>query len=220
MTSKDHIRLVETYGAHNYHPLPVVISKAEGVWVWDVEGTKYLDMLASYSALNQGHRHPAIVRALIDQVARVTLTSRAFHNDQIGPFFKDLAELTAMPKVLPMNSGAEAVETALKAARKWGYTKKGVPADSAHVIACANNFHGRTISIVSWSTEPQYREGFGPFTPGFSVIEYGSVKDLERAITPATVAFVVEPIQGEAGILLPPPGYLKEAREVSVTRAA
>jgi ornithine--oxo-acid transaminase len=215
MTSKDHIELCERHGAHNYHPLPVVIARGEGVWVWDVEGNRYLDMLASYSALNQGHRHPAILEALREQCGRVTLTSRAFYNDQIGPFFQELAELVGLGRVLPMNSGAEAVETAIKAARKWGYTRKGVAAGSAEIIACANNFHGRTTTIVSFSTEEQYREGFGPFTPGFKLVDYGDARALERAITPATVAFLVEPIQGEAGILIPPPGFLREAREIT-----
>jgi ornithine--oxo-acid transaminase len=202
------------YGANNYQPLPVVIEKGEGAWVWDVEGKKYLDCLSAYSALNQGHRHPAIVKAAKDQLDRVTLTSRAFHNDQMGPFLRDICELTGFSKALPMNSGAEAVETALKAVRKWGVKVKGVPENRAEVVACANNFHGRTIAIISMSTEAQYRDGFGPLTPGFKIVEYGDADALERAITPNTVAFIVEPIQGEGGVIMPPEGYLKRVREI------
>ncbi|MDP3775885.1 MAG: ornithine--oxo-acid transaminase [Gemmatimonadales bacterium] len=202
------------YGAKNYQPLPVVIEKGEGAWVWDVEGKKYLDCLSAYSALNQGHRHPAIVKAAKDQLDRVTLTSRAFHNDQMGPFLRDICELTGFSKALPMNSGAEAVETALKAVRKWGVKVKGVPENRAEVIACANNFHGRTIAIISMSTEAQYQDGFGPLTPGFKIVEYGDADALERAITPNTVAFIVEPIQGEGGVIMPPEGYLKRVREI------
>ncbi|MEK6610272.1 MAG: ornithine--oxo-acid transaminase [Gemmatimonadota bacterium] len=205
---------VSKYGANNYQPLPVVIEKGEGAWVWDVEGKKYLDCLSAYSALNQGHRHPAIVKAAKDQLDRVTLTSRAFHNDQMGPFLRDICELTGFSKALPMNSGAEAVETALKAVRKWGVKVKGVPENRAEVIACANNFHGRTIAIISMSTEAQYRDGFGPLTPGFKIVEYGDADALERAITPNTVAFIVEPIQGEGGVIMPPEGYLKRVREI------
>lgn len=202
------------YSANNYQPLPVVIEKGEGAWVWDVEGKKYLDCLSAYSALNQGHRHPAIVKAAKDQLDRVTLTSRAFHNDQMGPFLRDICELTGFSKALPMNSGAEAVETALKAVRKWGVKVKGVPENRAEVIACANNFHGRTIAIISMSTEAQYQDGFGPLTPGFKIVEYGDADALERAITPNTVAFIVEPIQGEGGVIVPPEGYLKRVREI------
>ena len=212
--TEQYLAEVSKYSAKNYKPLPVVIEKGEGAWVWDVEGKKYLDCLSAYSALNQGHRHPAIVKAAKDQLDRVTLTSRAFHNDQMGPFVKDICELTGFAKALPMNSGAEAVETALKAARKWGHKVKGVPENRAEIIACANNFHGRTIAIISMSTEAQYRDGFGPMTPGFKIVEYGDADALERAITPNTVAFLVEPIQGEGGVIMPPDGYLRRVREI------
>lgn len=205
---------VDQYSAHNYHPLPVVLAKGEGCWVWDVEGNKYCDMLSAYSALNQGHRHPAIVAALVDQVEKITLTSRAFHNDQMGPFLKELCTIAGFAKALPMNSGAEAVETALKAVRRWGYQKKQIPTDQAEIIVCANNFHGRTISTISFSTEAVYRDGFGPFTPGFTVIPYGDAAALEQAITPNTVAFLVEPIQGEGGVIIPAVGYLQAVREI------
>ncbi len=208
------IELAEKYAAHNYHPLPVVIARAKGVWVWDPDGRKLMDMLAAYSAVNQGHCHPKIVAALHEQAERVTLTSRAFHNDQFGPLCELLCTMSGFEKVLMMNTGAEAVETAIKMARKWAYTKKGVPHDQAEIIACENNFHGRTTTVVSFSTEPQYREGFGPFTPGFKVIPYGDADALERAIGPNTAAFLVEPIQGEAGIVLPPAGYLSRAAEI------
>ncbi len=208
------IQLAETYGAHNYHPLPVVITTAKGVWVKDPEGKKYLDCLSSYSALNQGHRHPAVIKALTQQAKKATLTSRAFHNDQIGWFFKELCEISGYEAVLPMNSGAEAVETALKTARKWGYKVKGIQPDKAEIIVCANNFHGRTIAIVGFSTEAQYKDGFGPFTEGFKIIEYGNADALKNAVTPNTAAFLVEPIQGEAGIIVPPAGYLKQAQEI------
>lgn len=211
MTTKDYISMEEKYGAHNYHPLDVVIERAEGVWVYDVEGKKYLDCLAAYSAVNQGHCHPRIVKALKEQADKVTLTSRAFRNDQLPLLYKELSELTGYEISLPMNSGAEAVETALKAARKWGYTVKGIPANQGEIIACSNNFAGRTISIVSFSTEEQYKSGFGPFTPGFKIVEYGNIKSLEEAITPNTIAFIVEPIQGEGGVVVPPEGYLKAA---------
>ena len=204
----------EKYGAHNYHPLPVVLEKGQGVWVWDVEGKKFMDMLSAYSALNQGHNHPAIIKAAKDQLDRITLTSRAFLHDKQGAFFKKLAVLTGKDKVLPMNSGAEAVETALKAVRKWGYLKKRVPEGKAEIIVCEGNFHGRTITIVGFSTEEQYKAGFGPFSPGFVVVPYGNVKALEKAITPNTVAFMVEPIQGEAGVVVPPAGYLSEAYDL------
>ena len=212
--TQEFISLAETYGAHNYHPLPVVIERGEGVWVWDVEGKKYMDCLSAYSALNQGHCHPRLIATVKEQAERVTLTSRAFHNAEIGPFCKELGELCGMDTVLPMNSGAEAVETALKAARKWGYEVKGVPDGQAEIIACEGNFHGRTITIVGFSTEEQYREGFGPFTPGFIVVPYGDADAVEAAITPNTVAFLVEPIQGEGGVILPPNGYLRQAREI------
>ncbi|HIE37995.1 MAG TPA: ornithine--oxo-acid transaminase [Anaerolineales bacterium] len=214
MNTQDYIRLEETYGARNYKPLDVVITRAEGAWVWDVEGNRYLDFLGAYSAVNQGHCHPRILRALVEQAGRVTLTSRAFRNDQLPLLEKELCELTGYEMAMPMNSGAEAVETALKAARKWGYTVKGVPDGQAEVITCVGNFHGRTITIVTFSTEPQYREGFGPFTPGFVTVPYGDADALEAAITPNTVAFLVEPIQGEGGVIVPPEGYLREVREV------
>ena len=208
-----YIELEEKYGAHNYHPLDVVIERAEGVWVYDVEGKRYLDCLASYSAVNQGHCHPKILAALIEQASKVTLTSRAFRNDQLPLLYKELHDLTGFEMSLPMNSGAEAVETAIKAARKWGYKVKGIPEGKAKIIACANNFHGRTTTIISFSTDEQYRDGFGPFTPGFTVIPFGDRHALRSAITPNTCAFLVEPIQGESGIIIPPAGYLKEAEE-------
>jgi len=211
MDSKDLILIEDLYGAHNYHPLDVVICKAQGIWMHDVEGRKYLDFLSAYSAVNQGHRHPRIVRALFDQARKLTLTSRAFRNDQWPLLAKELAEMTGYTMVLPMNSGAEAVETAVKTARKWAYQKKGVPQDRAEIIACANNFHGRTVTAVSFSTEPLYRQDFGPFTPGFPIIPFGDADALEKAITPNTAAFIVEPIQAEAGILIPPDGFLKRA---------
>lgn len=208
------IELAERHGAHNYHPLPVVVTRGEGVWVWDDAGNRYLDMLSSYSALNQGHRHPRILEAARAQLDRVTLTSRAFHNDQLGPFLARLSEVSGFTRALPMNSGAEAVETGLKACRKWGYTVKGVPADRARIVVAENNFHGRTISIVSYSTEPQYRAGFGPFTPGFDVVPYGDAAAIAAAITPDTVAVHLEPIQGEAGVVVPPEGYLRAVRRI------
>ena len=211
MQSQAFIRMEEQYGAHNYHPLDVVIERGEGVWVYDVEGRKYLDCLAAYSAVNQGHCHPRIMQAVVEQVKRVTLTSRAFRNDQLPLLYKLLHDLTGYDMSLPMNSGAEAVETAVKAARKWGYTVKGIPKDQAQIIVCANNFHGRTTTIVSFSTDEQYRDGFGPLTPGFVVIPFGDAAALEAAITPNTAAFLVEPIQGEAGIVIPPEGFLKKA---------
>jgi ornithine--oxo-acid transaminase len=212
--SQSLIALEERYGAHNYHPLDVVIERAEGVWVTDVDGNRYLDCLAAYSAVNQGHCHPRILQALLDQSKRVTLTSRAFRNDQLPLLYQQLHDLTGYGMSLPMNSGAEAVETAIKAARKWGYTMKGIPADQAEIIACEGNFHGRTTTIISFSTEPQYREGFGPLTPGFVTSPYGDADALERAITPNTAAFIVEPIQGEAGIIIPPEGFLKRAEAI------
>jgi ornithine--oxo-acid transaminase len=214
MRKEDYIDIENTYGAHNYHPLDVVIERAFGVWVWDVDGRKYLDCLSAYSAVNQGHCHPRILQAAADQCRRVTLTSRAFRNDQLPLLYRDLHALTGMDMALPMNTGAEAVETALKAARKWGYTVKGIPDDKAEIIVCADNFHGRTISIISFSTEEQYKSGFGPLTPGFRVVPYGDVKALREAITPNTCAFLVEPIQGEAGIVIPPDGYLRAAERI------
>ena len=212
--TEDYVEIENEYGAHNYHPLDVVIERAEGVWVYDVEGQKYLDCLASYSAVNQGHCHPKILQTLIDQAHKVTLTSRAFRNEQLPLLCKELHELTGFDMVLPMNSGAEAVETAVKTARKWGYARKGIPEDLAEIIVCANNFHGRTVTTISFSTEKQYRRGFGPFTPGFKVVPFGDAQALRQAMTLNTCAFLVEPIQGEAGIMVPPEGFLKEAAEI------
>ena len=214
MQQSEYIGLEDQYGAHNYKPLDVVLTRGKGVWVWDVDGNKYLDCLAAYSAVNQGHCHPKIMQAMVEQAGKLTLTSRAFRNDQLGPFYKELCELTNSHKVLPMNSGAEAVETAIKTVRKWGYTVKGVPEDKAEIIVCENNFHGRTISIVSFSTDENSRAGFGPFTPGFKCVPFGDADAFEAAITENTVAFLVEPIQGEAGVMIPPEGYLKKAREI------
>jgi ornithine--oxo-acid transaminase len=209
MTSKDYIALEEKYGAHNYNPLNVVIDRAQGVWVYDVEGNKYLDCLSAYSAVNQGHCHPRIIKALKDQADKVTLTSRAFRNTQLPLLYKKLNELTGYELSLPMNSGAEAVETALKAARKWGCKVKGIPEDKAEIITCRNNFAGRTISLISFSTDAQYRDGFGPFTPGFVTVDFGDSDSLEEAITPNTIAILLEPIQGEGGVIIPPQGYIK-----------
>jgi ornithine--oxo-acid transaminase len=211
MTTNDFIAIEEQYGAHNYHPLDVVIERGKGVWVWDVDGNKYLDCLAAYSAVNQGHCHPRIVAALKEQADKITLTSRAFRNDQLPLLCKEICELTGYQTFLPMNSGAEAVETALKAVRKWGYKVKGIPEHKAEIITCQNNFSGRTISIVSFSTEEQYKDGFGPFTSGFTNVPFGDADALEKAITPNTAAFLIEPIQGEGGVLVPPAGYLKKA---------
>ncbi|MBX3080779.1 MAG: ornithine--oxo-acid transaminase [Anaerolineae bacterium] len=213
-TSQDYIDLEQKYGANNYHPLDVVIHEASGCWVTDVDGKRYLDCLSAYSAVNQGHAHPKIRQAMIDQVERVTLTSRAFRNDQLGPFYETLSTLTGYPRILPMNTGAEAVETAIKLARKWGYKVKGVPDGQAEIIVCDGNFQGRTTTIISFSPEPQYRDGFGPFTPGFKLIPYGDADALEAAITPNTVAFMLEPIQGEGGVIIPPSGFLKRAAEI------
>ena len=212
--TSEFVELEELYGAHNYHPLDVVIERAKGVWVYDVEGNRYMDCLASYSALNQGHCHPKILKAMIEQAHKVTLTSRAFRNDQLPLLYKELYELTGYEMALPMNSGAEAVETAIKAARKWGYKVKGIPDGKAEIVVCANNFHGRTVTAVSFSTDEQYRDGFGPFTPGFKIIPFGDAKALRDAITPNACAFLVEPIQGEAGIIIPPEGYLREAAAI------
>ena len=214
MQSTNYIETEQRFGAHNYKPLDVVLARGEGVWVWDVDGNVYMDCLSAYSAVNQGHCHPRIGEALVAQAKRLTLTSRAFRNDQLAAFYREICELTRSHKVLPMNSGAEAVETAIKTVRKWGYTVKGVPENRAEIIVCQNNFHGRTISIVSFSTDPGARKGFGPFTPGFKVIPYGDAQSLEAAITPNTVGFLVEPIQGEAGVIIPPAGYLKKVREI------
>jgi ornithine--oxo-acid transaminase len=214
MNTQDFIKIEEQYGAHNYHPLDVVIEKAEGVWVYDVEGKKYLDCLSAYSAVNQGHVHPEILKALLDQAKKVTLTSRAFRNDQLPLLYKELSEMTGYDMSLPMNSGAEAVETAVKLARKWAYQVKKVPRHQAEIIVAGNNFHGRTVTIVSFSTEPLYRDDFGPFTPGFVVVEYGNIDALEKAINPNTAAILLEPIQGEAGVIMPPAGYLKKVAEL------
>jgi ornithine--oxo-acid transaminase len=208
------VDLENLYGANNYHPLDVVIERAEGVWVYDIEGKRYLDCLAAYSAVNQGHCHPKILQTLYEQAAKVTLTSRAFRNEQLPLLYKDLHELTGFEMALPMNTGAEAVETAIKGARKWGYKVKGIPEDKAEIIVCAGNFHGRTTTIVSFSSDEQYRDGFGPFTPGFKIIPYGDIQVLREAITPNTCAFLVEPIQGEAGIVIPPAGFFHEAAEI------
>ena len=212
--TQDFVELENRYGAHNYHPLDVVIERAEGVWVYDVDGKRYLDCLAAYSAVNQGHCHPEILRTLEEQARKVTLTSRAFRNEQLPLLCKELHDLTGFDMVLPMNSGAEAVETAIKTARKWGYKIREIPQDKAEIIVCANNFHGRTVTIVSFSTDEQYRDGFGPFTPGFKVIPFGDARALREAITPNTCAFLVEPIQGEAGIVIPPDGFLREAAAI------
>lgn len=214
MNTQDFIKIEEQYGAHNYHPLDVVIEKAEGVWVYDVEGKKYLDCLSAYSAVNQGHVHPEILQALLDQAKKVTLTSRAFRNDQLPLLYKELSEMTGYDMSLPMNSGAEAVETAVKLARKWAYQVRKVPRHQAEIIVAGNNFHGRTVTIVSFSTEPLYRDDFGPFTPGFVVVEYGDAVAIEKAITPNTAAVMLEPIQGEAGVIMPPAGYLKKVAEI------
>ena len=212
--STELIELEEKYGAHNYHPLNVIIERAAGAWVYDVEGKQYLDFLAAYSAVNQGHCHPAILKAMTDQAARVTITSRAFRNDQLPLLYRDLHELTGFEMVLPMNSGVEAVETALKAARKWGETVKGVAAGQGEIIVCGNNFHGRTISVIGFSSEQQYKTGFGPFAPGFKTVPFGDVDALQAAITSNTVGFLVEPVQGEAGIIVPPHGYLRDVAAV------
>ncbi|MDW7679314.1 MAG: aminotransferase class III-fold pyridoxal phosphate-dependent enzyme, partial [bacterium] len=214
MNSKDYIETEDFYGAHNYKPLDVVISKGQGVWLEDVDGKKYMDFLAAYSAVNQGHCHPRLVKVTNEQAARLTLTSRAFRNDQWPLLAKEICELTGFDMILPMNSGAEAVETAIKAVRKWGYQIKGVEKDRAEIITCDGNFHGRTITIVTFSPEQQYKDGFGPLTPGFKMIAYGDADALEKAITSNTVAFLVEPIQGEGGVVVPPPDYLKNAKAI------
>ena len=214
VVTEEYIAIEDRYNAQNYHPLDVVLTRGEGVWVEDVDGKRYMDFLAAYSALNQGHCHPRLVKAMVDQASRLALTSRAFRNDQLPFLAKELCELTGYEMMLPMNSGAEAVETALKAARKWGHKVKGVAEDCAEIIACDGNFHGRTITIISFSMQEEYRDGFGPFTPGFKLIAYGDAAALEAAITPNTVAFLVEPIQGESGVVVPPEGYLKQVREI------
>jgi len=212
--TQEYISLEERYGAHNYHPLDVVLTRGEGVWVYDVEGRRYLDCLSAYSALNQGHVHPKILQAMIEQAQKLTLTSRAFRNDQLPLFYQELSELSGYEMSLPMNSGTEAVETALKLARKWAYEVKGVPRYQAEIIVAANNFHGRTISIISFSTEALYRDAFGPFTPGFVIVPYGDAQAVQEAINPQTAAVLLEPIQGEAGVIVPPAGYLRQVAEI------
>jgi ornithine--oxo-acid transaminase len=214
LDTSDFIAIESRLGAHNYKPLDVVLTRGEGVWVYDIEGNRYLDCLAAYSAVNQGHCHPKILAAMVEQAGKLTLTSRAFRNDQLALLYEELAALTNSHKVLPMNSGAEAVETAIKAVRKWGYEVKGVPDGQAEIIVCADNFHGRTLGIISFSTDPDARGGFGPFAPGFRIIPFGDAEALEAAITPNTVGFLVEPIQGEAGVNIPPAGYFKRVREI------
>ena len=214
MNTQDYIALEDQYGAHNYHPLDVVIQRGEGVWVFDIDGRRYLDCLSSYSAINQGHVHPKILQALIKQASQLTLTSRAFRNEQLPLFYRELTDLTGYEMVLPMNTGTEAVETALKLARKWAYQVRGIPRHLAEIITFENNFHGRTISVVSFSSVPSYRDDFGPFTPGFVTVPYGDAMAVERAITPNTAAILVEPIQGEAGVIIPPDGYLRRLREI------
>jgi ornithine--oxo-acid transaminase len=214
MTTQDYIALEDRYNARNYKPLNVVLERGEGIWVWDVEGNRYLDFLSAYSAVNQGHAHPRLLKALTEQAARLPLTSRAFRNDQLPLLARDLCELLGYDKMLPMNSGAEAVETAIKMVRKWGYKVKGVPQGQAEIIVCTGNFSGRTTTIIGFSDEEQYRDGFGPFTPGFKMVTYGDFDDLEKAFAENTVAFIMEPIQGEGGVVVPPDGYLKHARQL------
>ncbi len=214
LNAKALIEIEEALGAHNYHPLDVVCTRGEGVWLYDVEGNRYLDCLSSYSAVNQGHSHPRIIQALTEQASRLALTSRAFRNDQLPLFYQELLDLTGYEMALPMNTGAEAVETAIKAARKWAYTVKGVPRDQAEIIVAEGNFHGRTTTIISFSSEPQYRDGFGPYTPGFVMVPYGDAQAIEKAITPHTAAVLIEPIQGEAGVVVPPDGYLRGIRQL------
>jgi ornithine--oxo-acid transaminase len=214
MNTEEYIELENTYGAHNYHPLDVVIAEGSGVWVTDVEGNRYLDCLSAYSALNQGHVHPKILKVFLEQAQKLTLTSRAFRNEQLPHFYKEISELTGYEMSLPMNSGAEAVETALKLARKWAYEVKKVPQNQAEIITCAGNFHGRTIAIVSFSTEPLYRDAFGPYAPGFKVVPYGDAQAIRAAITPNTAAVMLEPIQGEAGVIIPPKGFLQQVRQI------
>ncbi|MBF0200547.1 MAG: ornithine--oxo-acid transaminase [Desulfamplus sp.] len=214
MKTESYIEIEDKLGAHNYKPLDVILSRGEGIWVWDVDGKKYMDCLSAYSAVNQGHCHPRIRDAMIEQSRRMTLTSRAFRNDQLALFYQEICQMTRSHKVLPMNSGAEAVETAVKCVRKWGYETKGVDRDRAEIIVCSNNFHGRTLAIIGFSTDDNARKNFGPFAPGFKTVPFGDARALREAITPNTVAFMVEPIQGEAGVVIPPDGYLKEVREI------
>ncbi|HEY5983413.1 MAG TPA: ornithine--oxo-acid transaminase [Anaerolineales bacterium] len=214
MRTADYIELEEKYGAHNYHPLDVVIARGEGVWVYDVDGKRYLDCLSAYSALNQGHVHPRVLQAMLEQASKLSLTSRAFRNDQLPLLYKELADMTGYEMSLPMNSGAEAVETAVKLARKWAYRVKGVPRHEAEIITAAGNFHGRTTTIISFSTEPSYRDDFGPFTPGFVSVKYGDAAALEQAVTRNTAAVLLEPIQGEGGVIIPPAGYLHAAADI------
>ena len=213
--AQQYIALEDSYGAHNYHPLDVVINRADGVWVWDVDGKRYMDFLAAYSAVNQGHCHPRLVKVMAEQMCRVALTSRAFRNDQLGPFCKEICELTGYARMLPMNTGAEAVETAVKAARKWGYTVKGIAENEAEILVFDGNFHGRTTTIVSFSADEEYRDGFGPFTPGFRILPYGDIEAVKSAMNPNVCAVLVEPIQGEAGIVAPPEGFLAGLRELT-----
>jgi len=214
MDTKDYMVIEDIYGAHNYHPLDAVISRGRGIWVWDVDGKKYLDFLSAYSAVNHGHCHPRLFKAMMDQAKRVTLTSRAFRNDQWPLLAKELCEATGYTMVLPMNSGTEAIETAIKTARKWAYQKKGIPQDQAEIVVCSGNFHGRTVTVVSFSTEPLYRNDYGPYTPGFVIVPYGDPDALEAAMNSNTAAFLVEPIQAEAGIIIPPEGYLRDAKKI------
>ena len=210
--TQNQLELVNRVSATNYKPLPVVLSEGEGIWVKDLEGKKYMDMLSAYSSLNQGHRHPRIIQALKDQADKITITSRAFHNDQMGEFLKKLCDISGFKKALPMNTGAEAVETCIKAVRKWAFEKKGI--EEGEIIVCADNFHGRTITVISFSSEPQYRDGFGPFTPGFVIVPYGDIKAMEAAINEKTIGVMLEPAQGEAGVIIPPKGYLKGIRDL------
>ncbi|MEQ9329830.1 ornithine--oxo-acid transaminase [Thalassobaculum sp.] len=218
LPASDFIEMEHRLGAHNYKPLDVILTRGEGVWLWDVDGNRYMDCLSAYSAVNQGHCHPKILEAMIRQAGKLTLTSRAFRNDQLAYLYEELAELTGSHKILPMNSGAEAVESAVKAVRKWGYEVRGVPEDQAEIIVCSDNFHGRTIAIVGFSTDPTARQGFGPFAPGFKVVPFGDYTALEAAITPNTVAFLVEPIQGEAGVIIPPEGYFRKVRDLCTAK--
>ena len=220
MKTEDYVKLEDQYGAHNYHPLDVVIDRAEGVWVWDVDGKKYLDCLAAYSAVNQGHCHPAIVAALVDQSSKVALVSRAFRNAELGKFYEEVSDLTGFSRVLPMNTGAEGVESAIKLARKWAYTVKGVPKDQAEILVFSDNFHGRTTMIVGFSSEPQYKDGFGPFSAGFRILPYGDAEAVEQAMNPNVAAILIEPVQGEGGIIIPPKGYLRRLRELATEHNA